>query len=197
MKVTKVDVDQGRVRLEDRLGNIEADTAADSGRRHQSEEVMDVRRVLLKAQECWYPTMLQLRRSIMMGVLARPLTLLYGIRRVVVSNASGFRFMVGASLVLILLPGLCCQSAVPVICIGLLVLGKWCTLVFLTWRFSFSLSNVGCSVKRLAVLIFVHCRFISILVRALGKLPGGLGKFLPLTVGGHMSRLGVGTVLTG
>ena len=44
VKVTKVkghaieaDVDQGRVKLEDRPGNIEADTAADLGRRHQSQ----------------------------------------------------------------------------------------------------------------------------------------------------------------
>ena len=33
------------------------------------------------------------------------------------------------------------------------------------------------------------CRFIRSLVRALGKLPGGLGGFLPCSVGGHMSRL--------
>ena len=37
-------VEQGRVRLEDRLGNIEADAAADLGRRHQTEDIMDVRR---------------------------------------------------------------------------------------------------------------------------------------------------------
>ena len=37
-------MEQGRVRAEDRLGNIEADTAADLGRKHQPEEVMDVRR---------------------------------------------------------------------------------------------------------------------------------------------------------
>ena len=33
------------------------------------------------------------------------------------------------------------------------------------------------------------CQFISILVRALAKLPGGLGRFLPCRVGSHMSRL--------
>ena len=32
-----VDVQQGRVRLEDQLGNAEADAAADLGRRHRSE----------------------------------------------------------------------------------------------------------------------------------------------------------------
>ena len=33
------------------------------------------------------------------------------------------------------------------------------------------------------------CLFISSLVRALGKLPGGLGRFLPCQVGTHLSRL--------
>ena len=37
---TDADVDQG-VREEDKRGNVEADTAADSGRRHQSEAVVD------------------------------------------------------------------------------------------------------------------------------------------------------------
>ena len=39
-----------RVRAEDRLGNMEADTA-DLGRRHQSEAGMDIRRALVKARE--------------------------------------------------------------------------------------------------------------------------------------------------
>ena len=69
VKVTKVkghasdsDVELDRVRLEDRLGNTEADAAADLGRRHQPEEVMDVRRALLNARELWYPIVLQLHR---------------------------------------------------------------------------------------------------------------------------------------
>ena len=33
------------------------------------------------------------------------------------------------------------------------------------------------------------CQFISSLVRALSKLPGGLGRFLPCGVGPHLSRL--------
>ena len=33
------------------------------------------------------------------------------------------------------------------------------------------------------------CQFISSLVRAAAKLPGGLGRFLPCSVGSHMSRL--------
>ena len=35
------------------------------------------------------------------------------------------------------------------------------------------------------------CQFISSLVRALTKLPGGLGRFLPCRVGSHMSTLSV------
>ena len=33
------------------------------------------------------------------------------------------------------------------------------------------------------------CQFICSLVRALGKLPGGVGRFLPCQVGSHVSRL--------
>ena len=45
-----VDVRQSRVRLADELGNAEADTAADLGRRHQSEVLIDAGRRLLKAR---------------------------------------------------------------------------------------------------------------------------------------------------
>ena len=47
----------GRVRLEDQLGNTEADAAADLGRRHQSEVLIDARR-----RRLWYPMMLDLHR---------------------------------------------------------------------------------------------------------------------------------------
>ena len=53
-----VDVQQGRVRLVDQKGNGEADTAADLGRRHQSEALIDARRRLLKVSSHWYPIML-------------------------------------------------------------------------------------------------------------------------------------------
>ena len=33
------------------------------------------------------------------------------------------------------------------------------------------------------------CQFVSSLVRALAKLPGGIGRFLPGGIGSHMSRL--------
>ena len=50
-----VDVQQGRVRLVDQHSNAEADAAADLGRRHQSEALIDARRRLLQARCHWYP----------------------------------------------------------------------------------------------------------------------------------------------
>ena len=68
-RVTKVkghatyeDVEHGRVRLADKVGNADADAAADLGRRHQSEVLIDARRRLLKVRSHWYPIMLQLHR---------------------------------------------------------------------------------------------------------------------------------------
>ena len=72
----------------DQQGNAEADTAADLGRRHQSEVLIDARRRLLKARSNWYPIMLELH--LFMIAIARvsvnqvvlPLTPLFGIRGV-------------------------------------------------------------------------------------------------------------------
>ena len=50
-----VDVQQGRVRLADQQGSSEADTAADLGRRHQSEVLINALRRLLQARSHWYP----------------------------------------------------------------------------------------------------------------------------------------------
>ena len=57
-----VDVQQGRVRLVDKQGNAEADAAADLGRRHQSEILINARRRLLQARSHWYPIMSDLHR---------------------------------------------------------------------------------------------------------------------------------------
>ena len=69
VKVTKVkghaediDVQQSRVRLVDKQGNVEADIAADLGRRHQDEVLIDARRKLLGARSHWYPIMVDLHR---------------------------------------------------------------------------------------------------------------------------------------
>ena len=65
VRVTKVkghakdnDVQHGHVRLIDQQGNVEADVAADLGRRHQTEVLIDARRRLLQARSYWYPVML-------------------------------------------------------------------------------------------------------------------------------------------
>ena len=67
VRVTKVkghatgeDVEHGRVRLADKVCSAGADAAADLGRRHQSEILMDARRILLKVRNHWYPIMQQL-----------------------------------------------------------------------------------------------------------------------------------------
>ena len=57
-----VDVQQGRVRLVDQQENAEADTAADLGRRRQSEVLIDARRRLLRARSHWCPIMIDLHR---------------------------------------------------------------------------------------------------------------------------------------
>ena len=69
VRVTKVkghakddDVQHGRVRLTDQQGNVEADIAADLGRRHQSEILINARRRLLQARSYWYPIMTDLHR---------------------------------------------------------------------------------------------------------------------------------------
>ena len=135
----------------------------------------------------------------MTGGVDRPQILFFGIRGVAVSNAgsTGLELALGPGLrwVYFWCPKVsaCCVNSLHsyVLCVGLLVLRILGTLVFLTWRFSFSLGDglvVGCSVRRLLVLMFVHtaqfpissvpvsegieirqgCRFISRLVGALG-----------------------------
>ena len=68
-RVTKVkghakddDVQHGRVRLIDQQGNVEADIAADLGRRHQTEVLVDAGRRLLQARSYWYPIVTDLHR---------------------------------------------------------------------------------------------------------------------------------------
>ena len=50
MHATDGDVEQGRTRLEDKLGIAEADAHADLGRRHQSELIIETGRALLNAR---------------------------------------------------------------------------------------------------------------------------------------------------
>ena len=64
----KVDKVKGQLRLMlirvgfDRLGTAEADSAADLGRRHQPESVMDARRILLQVGTHWHPIVQHLHR---------------------------------------------------------------------------------------------------------------------------------------
>ena len=53
------------------MGNTEPDTAADLGRRHQTEVLIDSRRRLPKARSYWYPLMLDLHRFVFMVAVAR------------------------------------------------------------------------------------------------------------------------------
>ena len=69
VRVTKVrghakddDVQHGHVRLIDQQGNVEADIAADLGRRHQTEVQINARRRLLQARSYWYPILTDLHR---------------------------------------------------------------------------------------------------------------------------------------
>ena len=124
-------MDQGLVRFEDRLGNAEADTAADLGRRHQPEAVMDARRALLNAREVWYPVIPQQHRprSPCLGssqgvgkssprlISGLMLILLRFLARLGSCTGPGYRFMVGVSLVLLLLPG----PMVSACCVNVLV----------------------------------------------------------------------------
>ena len=64
LEASEADVEQGRVRFEDRVGNSEAYTAADLGRRHQSDAAIAARLALLNAREFWHPIMLQLHRFV-------------------------------------------------------------------------------------------------------------------------------------
>ena len=132
---TEADVEQGRVREEDKLGNAEAGTAADLGWRHQSEVVMDARRCpsqrwrVSVSPSCCVGSWLRLPGflSIMMIEEGRPLIpwLMLGLMlilqhflgRLVSCMGPGYRFMVGALLAWTLLPGL----VVSVFCARLLL----------------------------------------------------------------------------
>ena len=64
-----VDVQQGPAWLVDQHGNAEGDVAADLGRRHESEVLIDAGRRLLQARSHWYLVMSDLHR--IMIVVAR------------------------------------------------------------------------------------------------------------------------------
>ena len=245
----EVDVHQGRVRLVDKQGNAEADVAADLGRRHQGEVLIDARRKLLGARSYWYPIVTDLHRFMIAiarvsvnhdgrgGTAPDPLVWDQGSRpkvrrhevRVTVDLAS----LPGP-------PGFLSSDWVQVHAgpITGADIAAWPYSVGILVRFSAFLGTLhwpsgavdmghfGVSFLELLILfeqwsgqrllsekvtrphvragrpILVSsvpasegieirhgCQFLSSLVRALGKLEGGLGRFLPCHVGSHLSRL--------
>ena len=59
---TRTMVDNGDVRLEDRVGNNGANAAADLGRLRQQDEVIPARRDLLRVRRFWYPIIFDLHK---------------------------------------------------------------------------------------------------------------------------------------
>ena len=256
VKVTKVkghaedvDVQQGRVRLMDKQGNAEADMAADLGRRHQTEVLIDARRTLLGARSHWYPIMVDLHRFMIAiarvsvnhdgrgGTAPDPLVWDQGsrpkVRRLAVrvnvdlaslpgpprflhsdwvqvhsGNISGDDVSAWPYSVSILvrftsfLGGLHWPSGSAdlghdgVSFLELLILfeqwaGHWLLSVLVTRPHTRAGRPILVSSVPVSEGMEIRhgCRFISSLVRALDKLPGGLSRFLPCQVGTHLSRL--------
>ena len=244
-----VDVQQGRVRLLDKQGNAEADQAADLGRRHQSEVLIDARRRLLGARSHWYPVMTDLHRFMIAvarvsvnhdgkgGTAPDPLVWDQG------SRPKVRKLAIRVNVDLASLPGptgflnnsWIQVDARPIIGVDI---AAWpCSVGILVWFTSFlgtlhwpsgsaDLGHFGISFLEILILfeqwaghrllsekvtrphvragrsillpsvpvsegkeIRHGCQFPSSLVRALAKLPGGLGRFLPCSLGSHMSRL--------
>ena len=256
VRVTKVkghakdyDVQQGRVRLVDKQGNAEADVAADLGRRHQDEVLIDARRRLLGARSHWYPIMVDLHRFMIAiarvsvnhdgrgGTAPDPLVWDQGskpkVRKLAIRVNVDLASLPGP-------PGFLNSTWIQVddgpisrddvaawpYSVGILI--RFTSFLrHLHWPSgSVDMGHFGVSFLELLIL-FEHwaghrllsekvtrphvragrpisvssvpvsegieirhgCQFISSLVTALGKLPGGLGRFLPCQVGTHLSRL--------
>ena len=230
---TDENVEHGRVRLADKVGNDEADAAADLGRRHQSEMLTDDRRILLKVRNLWYPIVLQLHKFMIAvarvpvrhyGRVVLAVIHLYGImvagRRcagptfalmlilplylvlLVSWMGLGCRFVMVALLVLTLLLGLTVLASCSSLLLSLVpCIGRW--MLVEQWaghrllsekairphvRANRPLSFSSVPVSE-GIEIRYGCQLISRLVRALAKLPGGMGRFLPCGFGSHMSGL--------
>ena len=252
VRVTKVkghakdgDVQHGHVRLIDQQGNLEADIAADLGRRHQTEVLIDARRRLLQARGYWYPVMADLHRFMIAiarasvnhdakgGTAPDPLGLDKGSKpevrklairvnvdlaslpgppgflnndwvqvhagHIISADISAWPYSVGILVRFTSFLGHLHWPSGPVdmghfgISIlellilfeqwaGHRLLGEKVTRPHVRARRPISVSSVPVSE---GIEIRHVCQFTSSLVRALGKLPGGLGRLLPCHGGTH------------
>ena len=257
VRVTKVkghakdyDVQHGHVRLIDQQGNVEADIAADLGRRHQTEVLIDARRKLLQARSYWYPVITDLHRFMIAiarvsvnhdgkgGTAPHPLVWDQGskpkVRKPDIRVTEDLASLPGP-------PGFLNSDLVQVHAghITDADIAAWPYSVGILVRFtsflgtlhwpsgSLDLGHFGISFLELLLILFEQwaghrllsekvtrphvragrpislpsvpvsegieirhgCQFLSSLLRALGKLPGGLGRFLPCRLGTHLSRL--------
>ena len=233
----------------DQQENAEADTAADLGRRHQSEVLIDARRSLLKARSHLYPIMLDLHRFMIAiarvsvnhdgngGTAPDPLVWDQGSRPEVRELA----FRVNVDLASLPAPPGFLNSSWVQVAAGHITgadIAAWPYSVSILVRLtsflntlrwpsgSVDLGHFGVSSMELLILFeqwaghrllsekvtrphvranrpililsvsvsegieMRHgCQFLGSLVRALTKLPGGLGWFVPCHLGSHMSRL--------
>ena len=256
VRVTKVkghakddDVQHGRVRLIDQQGNVEADLAADLGRRHQSEVLINARRILLQARSYWYPIMADLHRFMIAiarvsvnhdgkgGTAPDPLVWDQGSR----PKVRKLHIRVNVDLASLPGPPGFLNSSWIQVDAGHITgadISAWPYSVGILVRFSsflgtlhwpsgyVDLGHFGISFLELLILfeqwaghrllsekvttphvragrpillpsvpvsegieIRHGCQFLSSLVRALAKLPGGLGRFMPCDLGSHLSRL--------
>ena len=243
------DVQHGHVRLVDQQGNIEADVAADLGRRHQTEMLIDARRRLLQARSYWYSVMTDLHRFMIAvarvsvnhdgkgGTAPDPLVWDRGsrpkVRKLDIRVTEDLASLPGP-------PGFlnCDWVQVHAGHITDADVAAWPYSVGILVRFtsflgtlhwpsgSADLGHFGISFLELLILfeqwaghrllsekvvrphvragrpilfpsvpvsegieIRHGCQFLSSLLRALGKLPGGLSRFLPCKLGPHLSRL--------
>ena len=76
-----------------------------------------------------------------------------------------------------------------VLCIGLFMVGILECVVFLMLSYSFCM-NFGLERDRFSGIdIWRSCRFIGAMMRSLCLLPGGLGRFVPCSIGANHCRL--------
>ncbi len=149
-------VEDGRVRWEDKDGQDAADRVADLGRRRQPEHGIDARRRIQNASSVWYLPSPSLPLP-SHPLLSHPFSIIF------------------------------------VICIGfsLFLHGQ----LWARGRLGIELAVSNNRRKRRIVPVWAvpfgpgieiwrSCRFLGSMFRALTDLPGGMGRFLPCTVGG-------------